>query len=150
MNGNSTASSGRRRHIASGRREGGRWGLPENVKEGRAVVEEGTEREVTAKEGRAVIDCGAGEVLTSRADRSASSAVLFSLLSRDRPPVAPALTDTESVCLHGLCTSGAGISHFVIYLSVSLGLMTHHGGVTTTFPCGFVIKSYNIPYGIRF
>ena len=80
-----------------GRREGGRWGLPENVKEVRAVVEEGTEREVTAKEGRAVIDCGAGEVLTSRADRSASSAVLFSLLSRDRPPVAPALTDTESV-----------------------------------------------------
>ena len=60
------------------------------------------------------------------------------------------LTDTESVCLHGLCTSGAGISHFVIYLSVSLGLMTHHGGVTTTFPCGFVIKSYNIPYGILF
>ena len=70
-----------------GRREGGRWGLPENVKEVRAVVEEGTERELTAKEGRAVIGCGAGEVLTSRADRSASSAVLFSLPPRDRPPV---------------------------------------------------------------
>ena len=61
------------------------------------MVEEGTEREVTAKEGRAVIGCGAGEVLTSRADRSASSAVLFSPPPRDKPPVAPALTDTESV-----------------------------------------------------